>query len=134
MKTKNITLLYQVDWLQNKNLAHFSRINLVFFFSQAVTVRSSVCLIHSYTSLCIRTTCWPHWDPTYRNTCGGRSIWPRCKCCSSWPSWYTLSNCYSSTATTRKRSSGGSACTPSCSSSYSKNSTNNNTRNRQSKR
>lgn len=108
----------------------YNIIQIFIFYTQVVIVHSLVFSILSYILSCTLTICWPLWDQIYKNTYGGRNIWPLFRWCNSWPLWFMLSNFCSWIATTRKLSSGGSVCTPLCSSSSSRNSTNNPTRNR----
>lgn len=60
-----------------------------------VTRLSSVSWIPLCTSSCTPITCWPLWDPKYRNICGGRNISPFCKWFNLFWWWYTPSNCSS---------------------------------------
>ena len=80
------------------------------------TLRSSECSTPSFTSSCTRTTCWPPWAPSIKSTCGGRSIWRRCKWYNSSPSSSTRLNSSSSSATSQSLSPTSCASIPSCSS------------------
>lgn len=46
---------------------------------RVATARSLDSWTRSCTLSCTHTICWLQWDHPYRNTSGGRNIWPSCK-------------------------------------------------------